>query len=160
MKRIGWFLAAVFLAAIIVPAAHAGGYGKCTLSTQECLDMMAKNLKNRGWIGVEINEDSGKMQISRILPGSPAEKAGLVAGDVLFAVSGVEYADANHEKLSKIRDDMTPGKTFTFTILKAGKDKQDIDITLAPMPEDVMAAMIGKHLLEGHLTAEKADQAK
>ena len=121
---------------------------------------MAKMYQHRGWIGVEINDDAGSMQITRVLPDSPAQKAGLVAGDVLYAVNGVQYAESNQDTLSVIRAKMTPGSTFTFTILKGGKDKQDVPITLAPMPEEVMAAMIGKHLLEAHLTAEKVAEAK
>jgi S1-C subfamily serine protease len=161
MKRIGWILAPLLAVAFAAPAVWAGGYGKCSAAnTQECLDAMAKMYKNRGWIGVEINDASGSMQITRILPGSPAEKAGLTAGDVLFAVNGVQYAETNRDTLSAIRETMTPGSTFTFTILKGGKDKQEVPITLAPMPEEVMAAMVGKHLLEAHLSAEKVAEAK
>ena len=160
MKRVVLVLVPMLFVAMTSSAVFAGYDGKkCTASTQECLDMMAKKMKNRGWIGVEINDESGKMAITKVIPDSPAEKAGLAAGDVLFAVSGVEYAEANHEKLTTIRDEMLPGKAFTFTILKAGKDKQDVEITLAQIPEDVMAAMIGKHMLE-HVTAEKVEQAK
>jgi S1-C subfamily serine protease len=161
MHRIGWIVAPLLMVAFAADTAVAGGYGKCSsANTQECLDLMAKKLKNRGWIGVEINDSSGSMQISRVLPDSPAQKAGLAAGDVLFAVNGVQYAESNQDTLSAIREKMTPGTTFTFTILKGGKDKVDVPITLATMPEEVMAAMIGKHLLEAHLTAEKVADAK
>jgi C-terminal processing protease CtpA/Prc len=161
MHRFGWILTALLTVAFAAGPAAAGGYGKCSsANTQECLDAMAKMYQHRGWIGVEINDDAGSMQITRVLPDSPAQKAGLVAGDVLYAVNGVQYAESNQDTLSAIRAKMTPGSTFTFTILKGGKDKQDVPITLAPMPEEVMAAMIGKHLLEAHLTAEKVAEAK
>ena len=161
MHRIGWILAPLVAAVVAAGPAVAGGYGKCSsANTQECLDMMAKKLKNRGWIGVEINDASGSMQITRVLPDSPAKAAGIAAGDVLYAVNGVQYAESNQDTLSAIREKMTPGSTFTFTILKGGTDKQEVAITLAKMPEEVMAAMIGKHLLEAHLTAEKVADAK
>ena len=161
MHRIGWIMAPLLAVAIAAGPAVAGGYGKCsTANTQECLDAMAKMYKHRGWIGVEINDSSGSMQLTRVVPDSPAQKAGLAAGDILYAVNGVQYVESNQDTLSAIREKMTPGSTFTFTILKGGKDKQDVPITLAPMPEEVMAAMIGKHLLEAHLTAEKVADAK
>ena len=161
MNRIGWIVAPLLVAAVTAGTAVAGGYGKCSsANTQECLEMMATKLKNRGWIGVEINDASGSMEITRILPDSPAQKAGLAAGDVLFAVNGVQYSESNQDTLSAIREQMTPGTTFTFTILKGGTDKEDVPISLAKMPEEVMAAMIGKHLLEAHLTAEKVAEAK
>jgi carboxyl-terminal processing protease len=116
---------------------------------------MAKKMKSKGWLGVEINEQSGHMEIVKVLKESPAEKAGIVPGDLLFAVNGVEYAEANKEKLATIREQMLPGSAFTFTVLKAGAEKQDVPVTLAAMPEDLMAQWIGKHMLE-HLTAENA----
>jgi len=161
MRRIGWIVAPLLAMAFAAGSAVAGGYTKCSsANTQECLDMMAKKLNNRGWLGVEINDESGSMLITRILPDSPAQQSGLVAGDVLFAVNGIQYTESNQDTLSAIREAMTPGTTFTFTILKGGKDKQDVAVTLAKMPEEVMAALIGKHLLEMHLTAEKVAEAK
>src|SRR5262245_64521182 len=70
--RIGWILTPLLAAVVAAVPAVAGGYGKCsTANTQECLDMMAKMLKNKGWIGVEINDAAGSMQITRVLPDSP-----------------------------------------------------------------------------------------
>jgi predicted metalloprotease with PDZ domain len=160
MKRITWLVAPVMLMILAAPIALAGDYAKCPQSTQECLDMMAAKLKNKGWIGLELNDDSGKLAITKVFEGSPAEKAGLEAGDVLFAVAGVEYSEANNDKLAQIRDTMTPGKTFTFTILKGGEEKADVDITLAPLPEDVLDAWVGKHLLEQHASLAQAQSAK
>ena len=161
MKRIGWIVTPLVVLAVGAGPAIAGGYGNCsTANTQECLDGMTKSLKNKGWIGLEIDDSAGVMKIIRILPKSPAEEVGLAAGDVLFAVNGVEYAEANKEALSTIRTKMTPGETFTFTILKGGQEKKDVAIKLATMPDEVMAAWVGKHLMESHLTAEKVEQAK
>ena len=151
MKRIGWLVAPLLALAVSAGTAVAGGNCSAT-NTQECLDYMSKTYKNRGWIGVEIDDTAGIMKITRVIPKSPAEEVGLAAGDVLFAVSGLEYAEANKEALTAIRQKMTPGETFTFTI-KRGEEKKEMAIKLAPMPEDVMSAMVGKHLLDSHLTA-------
>ena len=158
MKRIMWLVAPALLGAA-APVALAGYYAKCTLSTQECLDMMAAKLHNKGWIGLEIDDASGKMAITKVLAGSPAEAAGLQAGDVLFAVSGVEYSEANTEKLTKIRETMTPGKAFTFTIVKGGEEKTDVALTLAKLPDEVLTQWLGKHMLE-HATLAQASEPK
>ena len=59
---------------------------------------------SRGWLGVLIQDvtrelaDSFGMPhpkgalVARVLPGSPAEKAGFKKGDMLLAVNGVEFA--------------------------------------------------------------------
>jgi C-terminal processing protease CtpA/Prc len=160
MKRMTWLLAPVMLMTLAAPIALAGDYAKCTLSTQECLDMMAAKFKNKGWIGLELNDDSGKLVITKVIEGSPAEEAGLQTGDVLYAVQGVEYTESNHDRLAEIREAMTPGKTFTFTLLKGGKDKADVSITLATLPENVLDAWVGKHLLEQHASLAQAQDAK
>jgi S1-C subfamily serine protease len=157
MKRIGWFVAPALLLALAAPVAIAGDYGKCPASTQECLDMMAQKLEKKGWIGVELNDESGLLAITKVVEGSPAEKAGLKNGDVLFAVNGIEYNKENKEELGAIRGKMTPGSTFTFTILKNGKKEKDMEITLGDLPEDLLAQWVGKHMLD-HASAENAEE--
>ena len=44
-------------------------------------------------LGVLLEEDAGKVRVKAVLPGSAAEAAGLVAGDVLLAFDGVPLAE-------------------------------------------------------------------
>ena len=160
MKRLVWLLVPVILVAFSAPlfAGHGkGNYEKCTAGTQECLDMMASHYKDKGWIGIHADRtEEGKLLVSKIVEGSPAEEAGLAEGDVFFAISGVEYNEANQEKLEKVQKSMTPGKTFTITITRDGNNK-DIDITLGSFPEEQLAKMIGGHMLE-HANATNAEE--
>lgn len=119
--------------------------------------MMAQKLKNKGWIGVELSDESGQLVITKVVAESPAEEAGLKEGDVLFAVAGVEYNEDNKEKLGEIRKGMTPGESFTFTILKNGKKEKDVAIVLGNLPDDVLAQWVGSHMME-HATAEQAEE--
>jgi S1-C subfamily serine protease len=43
----------------------------------------------RPWIGISTEEVSGKLLVSQVTPGGPAEKAGLQRGDVVAGVNGV-----------------------------------------------------------------------
>jgi len=157
MKRVLWMVASALVVALAAPVAMAGDGAKCTASTQECLDKMAAQLHNKGWIGVELNQESGQLEITKVVADSPAEKAGIKAGDVLFAVNGVQYSEENQAKLGEVREQMTPGKVFTFTILKHGKTEKDVDITLGTLPDDVLAQWIGAHMLE-HAAASNAEE--
>lgn len=157
MKRISWLIATALVLAIAAPVAMAGDYGKCTSGTQECLDMMAQKLKNKGWIGVELNDESGKLVITKVVAESPAEDAGLKEGDVLFAVAGVEYNEENQDKIKEIRKSMTPGESFTFTILKNGKKEKEVVIVLGNLPDDVLAQWVGSHMIN-HATVEEAEE--
>jgi hypothetical protein len=49
---------------------------------------------------------------------------------------------------------MKPGNTITYLVARGGK-KKDVSVTLAPLPESVMAEWIGRHMLE-HATVEMA----
>lgn len=132
-----------------VPVLFAGDHYKCTETTQDCLDHMAAKMKTTGWVGVELekDDDTGALTIVRVVPGSPAEAAGMMSGDTLFAVNGVAISDKNEEALKKAKKDWAPGQNVNYTIKRNGQEKQ-IALTLAPMPADVLAKFIGQHMLE------------
>ena len=80
--------------------------------------------KKRPMIGVilETKEDLKGLWIERVLPGSPAEKAGLLPGDQLIAVEGIEVREVKeiHHALSE----KGWGNDITFTIYREGKKKE------------------------------------
>ncbi len=127
-------------------AAEKSSEKKCPYSTQECLNYMAARLKASGWIGIEYDPEKNN-EISRVVAGSPAEKAGLVPGDRLFALNGVEIKPENQEELAKVRKDWAPGQTVHYTV-KHGTASRQVDITLAPWPADILARYIGEHMLQ------------
>ncbi len=90
--------------------------------------------KNRPRIGVVLKEkeDSKGLWIERVIPGSRAEKAGLLPGDQFIAVEGKEIT-----KVKDIHDALSEkgwGKEITFTIVRDGV-KKEITVTLPPLNE-------------------------
>ena len=148
-------VAGSLLVAACASQAIAGNYEKrCTAPVQECLDHMSTVLKNSGWVGIEFEPGTGPdggYYITRVVPESPAQKAGLQPGDVLTALNGVRLVKANDVALSKVRKEWKPGQAVTYTVKRQGQDR-DITLTLAPMPVDVMAKWIGDHMME-HVAA-------
>jgi S1-C subfamily serine protease len=144
-KTIG-VLAVVVLVALAVTS-WAGE--KCTGTTQDCLNKMVKNLQNRGWVGIEMDDDAGDgtIVVTKVVEGSPAEMAGFKTGDVLLAVNGVEFSDANEQKLKDVQYAMVPGADFTYTVARSGS-KVDLDVELGHIPDNVMAQWIGGHMME------------
>ncbi|MEP4078922.1 PDZ domain-containing protein [Haloferula sp.] len=54
----------------------------------------------RAWLGLKLNPASGQPRVTRTVNGSPANRAGLLAGDLLVEVGGVrvlDYGDAVNE---------------------------------------------------------------
>ncbi len=151
MKNLNKWVVVLGLAVLIAAPAFAG-HGKCNADTQECLDKMAAHMKDSGWVGVELEpSDMGGYEVAKVVPGSPAEEAGIRAGDVLFAMNGIEIAEENEKALMEVKKDLAPGKSVDYTIKRDGYDRQ-VTVTLAPMPADVLARYVGQHMLD-HATA-------
>ena len=131
----------------VVGLVQAGEGQKCSASTQDCLNYMAKNLKARGWVGIEMDDSHGKLVITRVIDDSPAQSAGLEVGDVLVAVNGVQFADENHEELKKIKRAMAPGTSMTYTVSRRGHSEQ-VPVSLGKLPDHVLAQWVGNHMLE------------
>jgi len=85
-----------------------------------------------GVILKQQKEDQKGLWIERVLPGSPAEKAGLLPGDQLIAAEGIEIKEVKeiHHALSE----KGWGKDITFTILRRGV-KKEITVTLPLLEE-------------------------
>jgi uncharacterized iron-regulated protein len=85
-------------------------------------------------IGVILKTEEGSkgLKIEQVIPGSPAEKAGLQAGDQLLSVEGKEIT-----KVKDIHDALAEkgwGKEIRFTLFRNGAER-DVTVTL-PSPEE------------------------
>ena len=85
----------------------------------------------RGRLGVEYAPASaslsqaldlprGAATVGRVVPGSAAEKAGIKAGDVIYAVNGIELN--NSLELSQIISTRKPGEKLEIKVNRDGKD--------------------------------------
>ncbi len=69
-----------------------------------------------------------------IVPGSPADKAGLREGDIIVTVEGITI-DGTHP-LDAVLTQFAPGKTVTLEILRDGK-KETLELTLGTRPANL-----------------------
>jgi S1-C subfamily serine protease len=154
-------LALVVLLGLAAPA-YAGGDGaKCDKGLATCLKEKAALIKERGWVGIEMDEDkaTGAVSIKKVVAESPAEKAGLKAGDVILAVNGVEYGKKMDEAAYKAAyKDWKPGSTAQYRVQRAGTSV-DVAVVLGTPPEEVMAQWIGYYAMELLKAEEQVAQA-
>jgi carboxyl-terminal processing protease len=92
-------------------------------------------------IGVHISfeSNSGHAEVLATLPGSPSEKAGLLAGDRIVTVNGKLYKDAT---LRQVVEDIRgkAGESVTLSVLRGDK-LVSFTIQRARVPFDTPAAM-------------------
>ena len=139
---------AVLVALVATGAVWAGhGHEKCTAGTQECLNMMAKNLKQKGLVGVEGEWDEaiGGYRIDSFVEGANAKQSGIHAGDVMIAVNGIALNDK--EASYADRQNRGPGKTAKITVLR-GEEKVNVKVELVGMTEEQIARAVGGHMLQ------------
>jgi serine protease Do len=69
----------------------------------------------RPWLGLNSNDQGGRIRIMRISKDSPAELAGLEAGDVVLAVDGVQVATLE-SFYKKLWDRAAPDAEVSLTV--------------------------------------------
>ena len=133
------------VAALTVPAFA----GKCKYGTQECLDKMVEHYESKGYAGLELDTDpeTGVLTVKVVVEDTPAAAAGFEIGDQLVAINGLVLTETDEEKLHKAWQAMTPGTKATYTVVRLGK-KMDIEVTLAKLPDELIAKYIGMHMLD------------
>ncbi|MDO9694808.1 MAG: M28 family peptidase [Candidatus Latescibacteria bacterium] len=89
--------------------------------------------QTRAWLGTipDFVENAGGVKLSGVMPGSPAEEAGLAAGDVLVAMEGSVVADL--AGLSALLQAHGAGETVTVTVERDG-GRRDFAVTLRARP--------------------------
>jgi serine protease Do len=99
----------------------------------------------RGWLGVYIQDVTRELAesfglgnpngalVSRVMPDSPAEKAGLQVGDVILSYNGNELP--NSALLPHLVGQSPVGQEAQLEILRRG-DRQRVKVTIKALPED------------------------
>lgn len=99
----------------------------------------------RGWLGVIIQEVSRDLAesfgldkpagalIAKVLPGSPAEKAGFMEGDVISRFDGrdIDLSSDLPPQVGRVK----PGESVPIDIVRNGKHER-LDVTIEALPEN------------------------
>jgi serine protease Do len=93
-----------------------------------------KNLSVDHGALIQPTTDTTGNTLPAISPNSPAEKAGLKAGDIVLAIEGTTV-DSEHP-LDALLTSYAPGQSVKLTILRDGT-QMDVSITLGTRPENL-----------------------
>jgi len=104
----------------------------------------------RAYLGVALDELTNDLRqafdvplgqgalVVQVGPNTPAQKAGLQAGDIILEMQGQKINDRAH--LQGIVEALEVGKEFPMVVLREGA-QQTINITVEQMPENYTAAL-------------------
>jgi serine protease Do len=107
--------------------------------------LVATGRVTRGWLGIRIQpltadlapsfgvKEGEGVLVADVMPGSPAEAAGLKSGDVILEVEGQKTAEV--PDLQKVVADTEPGKAARITVLRDGR-RETLSVKIGEMPAD------------------------
>lgn len=134
-------------------AASAKKEGGCKASAAECEKGMAA-MKAQSWSGIFAEHGDAGLVVVKVVPGSPAEQAGIAKGDVLLSFNGITYSDENKEKVMAARKALKAGSIATYGIERNG-NARNVEVRMATMPDEVYTAMVKEHMAEDHAAVAK-----
>lgn len=94
-----------------------GDTGHSRFLTPQQYQQMASELSGKvAGIGIIVGDNNGTLVVARVIGGSPAQKAGVQAGDQIVAVDGTSAAGLTFDQLAAlIRGD--PGTNVTLSVI-------------------------------------------
>jgi len=129
--------------AIFSPNGASAGIGFAVpsdLVSKIVADLQDDGQIDRGWLGVQIKpvseevatvlglSDGEGTQIERVMEGTPAQKAGLKAGDIILSFGGADIAEARD--LTRAVASTPPDTASKIEVLRKG-ERLMLDVTLA-----------------------------
>jgi len=140
-----WLRLGILGFALLAPAGVLAAEPKCELDATACLQHFER-MRRRPWLGVKFDTDStGRMLIQEVVPGSPAQRAGVRAGDVLRGIEGQPPAQWFAGKAG-----WGPQERGGITILR-GRSEKTFMVLYEAIPEDLFARIVGLHMVDAHL---------
>lgn len=117
--------------------------------------------QERPYLGMRIRQLEEGAEVLKVVPASPAEKAGLRAGDLILALDGEEVT--REAPLVGLIAAYEPGDTVVLTIERDGREREmEVELGEWPLPEEPGAVGEGAALgtpMEEEATLESRRRA-
>ena len=154
----------------IIPYAQGLGFAIPVNKAKEIMgQLLEKGKVSRGWLGVNITDldpevakmygipDGSGIVVAKVIPGDPAEKAGVKAGDIIVEVNGTKVKNSN--ELRQRIGAIPPNSTARLKVVR-NKKSQVIPVKLSERPDetqtDTSSSVKGSRKTEAGSDALKA----
>jgi predicted metalloprotease with PDZ domain len=146
--------ATIFVAVIATATLFAQG-PKCNGAARECEQQIRQMLSGRRYLGATIEDRSPGLVIKAVHPDSPAEKAGLKAGDQLIAINGKPLTSATPRDFKQhIADARSTGRLWM--IVSRGGAYSRVETRLEPYTKEQIHRIVTAHLSQTHTSTAGA----
>ena len=132
----------------LVAVIAISGLGLLTARAAHQLPAAVALAQNDGkaWLGVSVADTKDGVTVRTVVPGSPADDAGLRPGDVIEAVDGTAIETA--QQLVEIIGGHAPGDEIVLTISWRG-DSREVSVTLGTQPAQPKIWSGPGHMMRG-----------
>ncbi len=121
-------LAGVGLKAVIAPPKSGDDKGGAAEDPDEAPDAESRA---RGWLGATLREKGGVLEVAAVAEGSPAQQAGVAAGDEIAAADG--FRSEIKQRLGRAQ----PGQTMRLSLFRMD-ELLELPVQLAAAPRDTV----------------------
>ena len=98
------------------------------MNATEYRDMQTQTRGEYGGLGIEVTSEEGVVRVVSPIDGTPAERAGIQAGDYLTAINGESIVGLTlNEAVRMMRGEA--GSNITVTVAREGTDPFDVTLT-------------------------------
>jgi carboxyl-terminal processing protease len=95
-----------------------------TPEDNKLLKAKAANSPKVGQVGINVSKRFGYATVISVVPGSPADRSGLVDGDFLESIDGQDTHNLSLAMIQRMLEG-TPGSTLTVGVVRPGKNEPD-----------------------------------
>lgn len=132
-KRLAYVIVAVMIAAALGGYAFAQGDAAATPEPTVAPPAESESVATGGYLGIYYDIADAGVLVTNVEKDSPAESAGLQAGDVISAVNG---AAVTGENISDVIASYTVGDVLTLAVMR-GDEALELAVTLGARPESL-----------------------
>lgn len=127
----------------------------CALGLEPCIEALHAALSKRGSLATGLHvqgplgesDEPRRATVASLIPGGPADRAGLRPGEVVVAIDGERLGSNPGPILRRKLPTFRIGQRIVYTVLRGGIEV-DVTMVAEPAPEAVIRTGIANHLLE------------
>jgi len=146
MSRLAPWMLAIFLVAVVDADAGEGDAAELCAKA-DCMHAVVEQIRGRGWLGVQLaSARSGGLRVVDVVPGGPAETAGLRQGDLVLAIEGQSIETGDPSTVQPLLEKARPGKLLRLRV-RRDRETKTVQVRAGELPAEKLAEAVGNYVL-------------